>query len=320
MMGERIKVLIDADTGVDDSIALLYALQKPEIEILGITTVCGNVSASQAAENTLKILDLVDAPDIPVVAGYERPMKKEWGGCVSFIHGTNGLGDVALPESSRTVTERDVCQFQMELARKHQGELVLVTLGPLTNIAHTLERYPEFAGCISRMVMMGGTVSMRGNVSPVCEANVACDPEACDQVFLSGMDITAVGLDVTLKTRLKKEHIEFLERNSMPSLKKAVSYMKEALEYYRKGNQMQNYCIDDSPLHDPLAMMTVVEPSLVRTESRRARVECQGTYCQGMVVTDLREKPIQANHIRFAMEVDGDRAIRELLSAFNERG
>lgn len=310
------KVLLDVDTGVDDSIALLYALNKPDFEIVGISTVCGNVEAWLAAENTLKILDLADAPDIPVAVGTEKPMVKEWEGRVAFIHGENGLGNVALPESKRKLCKKEVSDFHMELARKYAGELVVITLGPLTNLAGTIEKYPEFSKLVNRVVMMGGTVSMRGNVSPVSEANFAGDPHACDFVFQSGMNITVVGLDVTMKVRLKREHLAFLDRCCKPSARKALTYMKEALTCYFRGNRIQNDCVDDCPVHDPLAVMAAMIPSLVKIHSCKARIECGGTYCSGMVVRDLREKTIEAKYINFAMEVDEDRAVRELLSAF----
>ena len=168
------------------------------------------------------------------------------------------------------------------------------------------------------MVMMGGTIAMRGNVSPMGEANVTGDPEACDKVFLSGMDITAVGLDVTMKVRLKREHMEWVNRRRSARAAKAVSFLNRALEYYWYGNQMQNYCIDDCPLHDPLAAMYAGTTGILRTETRRARVECEGTYTKGMIVTDLREHPIPGGDIHFALEADADRAIREFLSAFWE--
>lgn len=312
------KVAFDVDTGVDDSLALLYALQKPEMEIVGIASVCGNVESWLGAENTLKILDLADAPDIPVTVGAAHPLREGWRGRVSFIHGDNGLGNAVLPQSSRRLTNTGVEEHYLELGRRYQGELVLITLGPLTNIALTLKKYPQFAGMVKRVVMMGGTLSMRGNVSPVAEANFACDPEAADLVFTSGMDITVAGLDVTMKVRLKKEHIDWLETCCKPSARKGVAYLKEALVCYRKGNRDQNYCMDDSPLHDPLAVMCAVVPSLVQTQCRKARIECGGTYCRGMVVTDLREHPFPAEYIRFAVDVDEQRAIRELLSVFWE--
>lgn len=313
---KTIKILLDVDTGVDDSMALFYALRKKEVEIVGITTVCGNVEASLATENTLKVLDVAGAPDIPVVTGYEEPMEGTWEGRVTVIHGENGIGNVKCPASDRSVCQEDVRDFQMRMAEAYEKELVLVTLGPLTNIAGTLEKYPEFATKVKRVVMMGGTVNAPGNVSPVCEANFACDPVACDKVFTSGMDITVAGLDVTTAVRLKKEHIGWLDKQCSPDARPAVEYMKESLTHYFRGNQIQNYCIDDCPFHDPLAMMIAVVPDVVTFEKRKARIECTGTYTRGMVVTDLREHPIDAEYITFAMGVRADRVMREFLSVF----
>lgn len=276
------KTAFDVDTGVDDSLALLYALNKPRFEIVGIATVTGNVEADLAAENTLKILDLAGAPEIPVTVGALRPLGGRWEGRVSVIHGDNGLGNVKLPASSRKTTGKGVEEHYLELGERCQGELVLIALGPLTNIA--------------------------------------TDPEAADLVFQSGMDITAVGLDVTTKVRFKKSHIDWLDTHCKPSCRAEVDYLKEAFKHYRHGNQVQNYCIDDSPLHDPLAVMCAAVPSLVHTQMRKARVECGGTYCRGMIVTDLREHPFQAEYIRFATAVDEERALGELLSAFLEEG
>ena len=276
------KTAFDVDTGVDDSLALLYALNKPRFEIVGIATVTGNVEADLAAENTLKILDLAGAPDIPVTVGALRPLGGRWEGRVSVIHGDNGLGNVTLPASSRKTTGKGVEEHYLELGERCQGELVLIALGPLTNIA--------------------------------------TDPEAADLVFQSGMDITAVGLDVTTKVRFKKSHMDWLDTHCKASCRAEVDYLKEAFKHYRYGNQVQNYCIDDSPLHDPLAVMCAAAPSLVHTQMRKARVECGGTYCRGMIVTDLREHPFQAEYIRFATAVDEERALGELLSAFLEEG
>ena len=265
------KTAFDVDTGVDDSLALLYALNKPRFEIVGIATVTGNVEADLAAENTLKILDLAGAPEIPVTVGALRPLGGRWEGRVSVIHGDNGLGNVKLPASGRKTTGKGVEEHYLELGERCQGELVLIALGPLTNIA--------------------------------------TDPEAADLVFQSGMDITAVGLDVTTKVRFKKSHIDWLDTHCKASCRAEVDYLKEAFKHYRYGNQVQNYCIDDSPLHDPLAVMCAAVPSLVHTQMRKARVECGGTYCRGMIVTDLREHPFQAEYIRFATAVDEERAL-----------
>ena len=277
------KTAFDVDTGVDDSLALLYALNKPRFEIVGIATVTGNVEADLAAENTLKILDLAGAPEIPVTVGALRPLGGRWEGRVSVIHGDNGLGNVTLPASSRKTTGKGVEEHYLELGERYRGGAGAHRPGgPLTNIA--------------------------------------TDPEAADLVFQSGMDITAVGLDVTTKVRFKKSHMDWLDTHCKPSCRAEVDYLKEAFKHYRYGNQVQNYCIDDSPLHDPLAVMCAAVPSLVHTQMRKARVECGGTYCRGMIVTDLREHPFQAEYIRFATAVDEERALGELLSAFLEEG
>ena len=312
------KVLFDVDTGIDDAFALLYAIFKPQYEIVGISSVCGNVESFLAAENTLKILDLADAPDIPVVQGAAGPLKGKWDGRVAAIHGENGLGNIDLPPSRRKLLAEHVADFHMRLAEQYEGELTVITLGPLTNIALTLQKYPAYAKKVKRLIMMGGTLFTQGNVSPVGEANVVGDPEACDLLFLSGMDVTAVGLDVTTRTRLRREHMEWLARHCSGRAKNAVTFLQKALEHYFYGNQMQNYCIGDCPVHDPLAVMYAAVPHLFRTQTRRARVECGGDYCRGMIVTDRREHPMPGGDIRFALEADAERALRELLSAFWE--
>lgn len=312
------KMLIDTDTGVDDSIALLYALNHPDVEIVGITTSCGNVDAMQAAQNTLRIIELAGCEyEIPVVVGSNRPLYGEWGGCVSVIHGDNGLGNVTLPDPVLKVKEGvSLEDFIYETACRYEGELVLVTLSRLTNIALTMKKYPDITKKFKRVVMMGGTVYTSGNVSPVSEANFEGDPEACDQVFMSGMNIEVVGLDVTTKARLKKTDVEMMETYCSERCKPMVRYMKEALVHYMRGSRLSSYYLDECPLHDPLAMMVAVVPSLVKTRRMKARIECGGTYCRGQVVTDLREHPFEAKYIDFALEVDQKRAVSELFSVF----
>ncbi len=312
------KILLDVDTGVDDSIAILYALFHPEVEVVGITTSCGNVDAMQAAENTLRLIELSQTKeDIPVVVGANAPLQGTWDGPVAFIHGDNGIGNVELPATTRKVmSDCKAEDFIYNMVCKYQHELTIVTLGRMTNLAIALEKYPDMKGMIKNVVAMGGTVDMRGNVTPVVEANFGGDPKACDMVFQAGLDLLVVGLDVTMRTRLTYNRVLEMSQYSSERCKPAVEYMLEALKHYMKGNRVQNYCINDCPLHDPLAMMVALNPSLVRTQRRKARIECEGTYCKGMVVTDLREQPFDAEFVEFAMEVDADRALNELMSVF----
>lgn len=311
-------MFIDADTGVDDSIALLYAMNHPAVKISGITTGCGNVDALQAARNTLNIIKLVGLEgEIPVVVGANKPLCGEWGGKVAHIHGDNGVGNVVLPESDVAPrTDLSAEDFMYQMACRYEGELVLVTLGRLTNIAKCLTKYPDFKDKVARVITMGGCLNCSGNVSPVAEANVEGDPEACDQVFLSGMNITVVGLDVTTRVKLNMKHVDLALDYCADSSKPALTYMKQALIHYMAGCRKTDGWLDECPLHDPLAMMVAVSPDLVMTKAMKARVECGGTYCRGQIVTDQRTSPVDAEYINFALEVDADRAISELFSVF----
>lgn len=312
-----INVVIDVDTGIDDSLALIYALKKDDINVVGVVTGCGNVDARQAADNTFKVMDLLNVSgNIPVVIGADEPLEGKWKGPVANIHGQNGIGNVVLPESSRTAEPEEAEEFYLRISREYCRDLVIISLGRLTNLARVIRKYPEFTRNVKKLVMMGGTVYHSGNVTPVAEANVEGDPLACDTVFMSGLDITVVGLDVTMKARLKKEHMELLGKYCAAQNRPVVEYLQKAFDYYMEGNRLQDGCIDDCPIHDPSAILAVTAPEMFRMQWMKARVECNGTYCRGMIVTDLRNNPFEAKDICFALDVDVDAAVRELLSVF----
>lgn len=312
-----LKILLDADTGIDDSIAILYALKNPEVRVVGVATGCGNTDAAQAAENTIRLIKLANPGyAVPVAVGANKPLVGEWEGPVPHIHGKNGIGDMELPASAQEPVAEAAEDFIIRLAREHAGELVLIGLGRLTNIALALQKEPELPKLVKRMVIMGGTYHAPGNVSPVVEANIYGDPEAADQVFTAGFDLTMVGLDVTLKTRLSMQQIGVLEKYAAPENAAIAQYIKGAMKLYMNFNRQQNFCLDHCPVHDPLAVLVAAEPSLVRTRRVKARVECGGTYCRGMVVADLRERPFEAQYVNICEEVDGTRAVETLLSVF----
>ncbi|MEG1878737.1 MAG: nucleoside hydrolase [Pseudoflavonifractor sp.] len=311
------KLLIDADTGIDDSIAILFALKRRDVQVVGVTTGCGNTNAMQAAENTIRLIQLAETPyAVPVVVGANAPLVGEWGGPVPHIHGHNGIGDVDLPPSPQKPLEEDAADFIIRQAKEQAGELVLVTLGRMTNLALALQKEPRLPHMIKAVVAMGGTLRAPGNVSPVSEANIAGDPEAADQVLQAGFSLTIVGLDVTTKTRLSMQHIDLLRKYCKAENEKIVDYLQQALPLYMNFNRAQNYCMDNCPVHDPLAMLVAVEPCLVKTQRLRMRVECGGTWCRGMLVADLRERPFDAEFVNFSVEVDGIRAVDTLLAAF----
>lgn len=312
-----LKILIDADTGIDDSIAILYALKNPEIRVMGLCSGHGNTTTKQAAENNLRLIQLAQPGyEVPVLMGADKPVRRDWDGPVYHIHGDNGIGNAQIPPSSQKILEEDYRDFIYRTADECNGELILVTLGRLTNIALTLEKYPDLPKKVKKLVMMGGTVYAPGNISPCAEANIAGDPEAADKVFLSDFDITMVGLDVTTKVRLTMEHINKLEKYCSEKNREIVRYMHEALEFYLGFYRKYNGMLDGCDVHDPLAVLVAIHPELVKTQKMKARVECGGTYCSGMIVTDLRKNPFNARYIEMCLEVNSEKAVDELLSVF----
>lgn len=311
------KMFIDCDPGVDDSVAILFALNRPDVEIVGISTSVGNVTAAKGADNALRFLKLAGREgQIPVCVGAEKPLVGDVDGFPDFIHGKNGTGDVELPASDQKPVDMDVRDFIYEAACKYEGELVLVTLGRLTNIALTIEKYPDFPKKIKKVVSMGGAVYSHGNVSPVCEANIAGDPEAADIAVQADWDMTLVGLDVTLKTLLTMDDVKRTAKYCRPECKEILEFLEKELVYYMNGARIQNQNLENCPLHDPLAMLVAVDPSVVFTRKMVTRIECGGTYCRGKVVVDLREQPVEGRFVEHALQADSRKALNELFAAF----
>lgn len=311
------KVFIDCDPGVDDSLAILFALCRRDVEVVGISTSVGNTSAKQGACNALGLLKLAGLENqIPVCVGAEKPLFGEVSDFPEFIHGSNGIGNATLPVSSQKPVDMDVCDFMYQIACEYSGELVLVTLGRLTNVAKVLSKYPDFPSKIKRVVSMGGAVYSHGNVAPQVEANIGGDPEAADIAVQADWDMTMVGLDVTLKTHLTRADVDRLRRCCAPDKQEMVEYISDALKHYMDGSRRQNYTMEYSPLHDPLAMVVAVDPSVVEIRKMVTRIECGGTYSRGKVVVDLREKPIQGNFVSHCLSVNDRKALNVLFAAF----
>lgn len=314
-----IKFLIDCDPGVDDSIALMYAFHKKDVEIVGIATSFGNVSAAQGADNALRLLKFAGKEgEIPVCVGAEDPLVGEHEPYPAFIHGDNGFGNIELEPSDQKPVDMDVRDFLYEKACEYEGELVLLTLGRLTNIALTLQKYPDFAKKIKRVVIMGGCLGPYGNVGPGLDANVAGDPESVDITLCADWPVLMVGMDVTNKVVLHMSDVKLAKEYCRPECKKYLQFMEDELEHYMKGVRLQNWKRYATPTHDPLAIMVAVNPSLVTTQHRITRIELEGKYTRGMVVTDMREYPIEGNFVEHCIDVDSERALNELFAVFQD--
>lgn len=312
-----IKMLIDCDTGIDDSIAILFALKRPDVRVLGITTGCGNIDAYQAAENSIRLIHLAKPGyEVPVAVGANAPLVGPWEGPVPHIHGANGVGNAELLPADQKPAAEAGWDMIVRLARENPGELTVVTLGRMTNLALALEKEPALPRLVKNVVAMGGAVRAPGNVSPVSEANIAGDPEAADRVFLAGFDLTLVGIDVTGKTFLTPRHLDIAEKYWAEDCRPILDYMREALKLYFAFACQNNRYLDRCPVHDPLAMVVAVDPSVVTIRKLPTRVKCGGTLCRGMVVSDFRERPIDAPFASICLDVDSERAVEELLGTF----
>lgn len=276
------KVLIDTDPGIDDVLALLLAFSSPELQVEGITTVVGNVNLDIANLNALKILEFLGINDIPVSSGAATPIKREAVNGKE-IHGIMGLGEAELPDPTIALDERTAIQLIIDKVDELGKELTIIPLGPLTNIASAIKAKPEIVEQISELSIMGGAFNLtpygHGNVNAVAEYNIWHDPEAAKIVFDAGGRVKAIGLDVTTNpmNRLTPEIFEEIE-----SIKT------------RKASLVADLCRDlikktkGMSLHDPLAVATVIDPSLVTTEQFRVEVETKGVLTRGMTVVDRR--------------------------------
>ena len=271
------RFIIDCDTGIDDSLALLFAGLRKDVEIVGICSSFGNCSSQQAAINSMKILDLINYPDIPIAVGANKPLVGE-AEFAARVHGNNGIGDVELPESKRQLSPLSSVELLLKLVKENPGELTLITLGRMTNVALALEIEADLPKLVKKLVFMGGTIYHEGNVGPFVEANIGGDPLAASRVLSAGFDAVQVGLDVTQTTHLTTADLEWLSANCRQETEAAVKYLRQALVGYFRFNHEASGMVDCCPVHDPMAIVMAVEPQLGEIEYWPAHVETDGQF------------------------------------------
>lgn len=313
------RMLLDVDTGIDDALAILYALLSPEIKVEGITTGFGNIDVDQATENTLRVVQVANCGyEVPIAKGAAGPLKRVFPGSVSHIHGHNGIGDAILPPSPQQLEEESAAQFIVRKVNESPGELTLVTVGRQTNLALALQLDPSIETKFKKVVVMGGTVFVPGNSTPVSEANFYGDPEAAALVFESQLPLTIVGLDVTQKTRLSKRHMAYLSQEIADDKQEILDFLKVALEPYFDFYAFSNKFDGECAMHDPLAVIVAINPSLVQIETMNAVIDCGSGYTAGMIITDRRVRSTVGRPVDFCLEVDQEKAIAQLLSVFTK--
>ena len=287
-MNPPYKVIYDTDPGVDDAVALYFALAHRGIDLIGITTTFGNVSVEQAAINAL-YLTAIAQRDIPVTKGVPTPCCKAPVAPPAFIHGADGLGDLpARVDTRNRLDPRSSAQFIVDMARAQPGEITLVAVGPLGNLAAALDLEPALPGLLSQVIVMGGSVLEPGNVSPVAEANIWNDPHAAERVFAAGWKLTMVGLDVThrvvtelgLFCKIADHHRHI-----------ATGTLLHAVTFYATFYSGLYKHISKTPgcfAHDLLAFIYLVRPELFSIETGSIRVVTEG-LAQGQTILNRRD-------------------------------
>ena len=297
-------VIIDTDPGTDDALALMMALSSPDLLVEGITTVGGNATLSETTDNALRLIEHLDGKEsgLPIAVGADRPMRGSYTHAY-HVHGSEGLG-VRLPEPTLKLHRLNAVEFIQDRVSRSPGQLTIIAIGPLTNVAAALDNRPDVANAISGIVVMGGAVEVPGNITPHAEFNIHEDPWAANAVFTSGVPVTLVGLDVT--------HQTFMHRRDGPR------WFEGASRSAQLGNRILSDRfreLDDAHefhLHDPLAVAAAIEPDILTC--RRAQVS---------VVTDGKERgrtiaSYGDGTVNVAVGVDAGRAVeivRSLISS-----
>ncbi|MFI5262121.1 MAG: nucleoside hydrolase [Candidatus Limnocylindrales bacterium] len=296
-MTERIPVILDVDTGIDDSLAILYACASPEVELVAVTCVSGNVEARQVAENTRAVLELVGRSDVEVALGREVPLVRPLM-TTPETHGPRGIGYAVLPPASRPLSPRHAADLIGDEARRRPGEVTLVAVGPQTNVAVALEREPALPALLRRLVFMGGAFRAPGNTTPVSEWNVAVDPDAAKAVAAAfSPDLgagapqrpLALGLDVTEQAIVRPADLErlYARAGGTPDSDPVLRFIADALRFYIEFHE-RNDGFRGAHMHDPLAMAAALDPTLVTTEPVAVDIELVGTLTGGQTVADWR--------------------------------
>ncbi|TXI20822.1 MAG: nucleoside hydrolase [Roseateles sp.] len=280
-MSPRQPLIIDTDPGQDDAVALLLAAASPELELVGVTTVAGNVPLALTTLNARKVLELAGRRDVPVCAGADRPLDVALV-TAEHVHGDTGLNGVELPEPTLPVDPRHAVDFIIQTLREREpGTVTLCPLGPLTNIALALRRAPDIAARIRRIVLMGGGFFEGGNVTPAAEFNFYVDPQAAHEVFTSGVPITMAPLDVTHQVLTTAARIDAIR--ALPNRVGAV--VAAWMEFFERYDE-EKYGQDGGPLHDPCVIAWLLAPQLFSGRDCNVQIEVASPLTRGMSVID----------------------------------
>lgn len=307
-MSGATQILLDCDPGHDDALALTLALARPELELVGITTVGGNVAVERVTDNCLRVLALLDRPDVPVAVGAGEPLAGRAHRRAEHVHGETGLDGAPLPDPASAPVDAPALDFAAETIERHPG-LTLVATGPLTNVATLLRERPQLRDGIAAIALMGGSAG-HGNITPSAEFNAYCDPEAAQVVFDSGLPITMMGLDVTHRALIRTGEIEALRASGG----RVSAVFGDLLAFFLDAYE-RRHGWGGCPVHDAVPVAELACPGIVRLERHRVDVELDGRLTRGRTVVDLDGVTGAPANADVGLDIDRDRFAELLLDA-----
>ena len=291
------KIIIDTDPGIDDAMAIHQAFADPRLDVVGLTTIFGNVTAIRATRNALHLAEMADHP-VPVAGGAPVPLRRAPEPPADFVHGPEGFGSLPAPTPGRAADPRSAAVFLCESCAAAPGDIIICAVGPLTNLAAALEYDPSIARHAKRVVVMGGSAARHGNVTDCAEANIWNDPDAADLVFAADWDVTMVGLDVTEKTRCRPQDFAAIATQS-PAIGGFLSAATAFYFDFHEAKLGERLCF----MHDPSAILAITDQHLFEFETMPISVICNGAEIGRTVIggTDRRD-------VSVAMRVDSQAA------------
>ena len=296
----QIPLIIDCDTGVDDAVALLLAFASSELELLGVTTVAGNVSARLTARNTRMIRQIARREDVPVHAGCDRPLMRDPVEAADF-HGESGLGSLPVFEPEAPAGPGHAVLFLIATVMgRPPGTVTLAVTGPMTNVALAMRLEPQFAGRLKQIVAMGGARTEGGNITASAEFNIFADPHAAQIVLDSGAPVVLIGLDATHQVRADAERIAAIHATGTPGGEAAATLLgfRQDIEWRLAGDK-------SSPLHDPCTIAFLIRPELFETRPARIEVECASPLTLGHTAVEFRLDYAEPGHCQWVVKADG---------------
>lgn len=305
------KIVIDCDPGIDDATALILAMQASRFDILGITTVFGNATLEQGTKNALRVVE-ISGKNIPVYKGAQKPLTVPLAPPPDFVHGKDGLGDTHQPEPKISAQQKPASQFLVDIVRAYPGQITIVAVGRLTNLAEAIRLDSNFTRNVKEVVLMGGALHVAGNVTPVAEANIWGDPHAADIVFTAGWKVTMIGLDVTQKVKLNDEILLRIKNRN----ERYGSFLFSITRFYMNFHKNVDHIKDGFYVHDPSAVMYLVDSTLFTLAKGPVRVVTEGiaigqtimpAYDYQIDLPAWKDKPVVAA----AVDVDVSRFLKE---------